>query len=268
MSIKINKFIDFIFMPFLVVSIFAVLCMYVVYVTPNDEKNATVALAGISVAQAGVNSQNILSVVKTTSQPQILPSLNLDVPFTVQAPLGTWYVYPFMHTCEEASVLMVHYYLDGEKNINPEMVKKDLLSMVDFENTKYGFSNDTDAEQTAQLIRDYYNGYSVQVIYNPSIDDIKKQLSLGNPVIVPTAGRLLENPHYRAPGPLYHMLVIKGYDSKNFIVNDDGSIYGEDYKYPYDVLVNAMRKFDLNNSSALNGAILVVTKKTAEIVQR
>jgi len=269
MGIKINKIIDFFVLPFLVVSIFTVLSLYVVYVAPNDKKNINVGLATASTAQISSNEQISAPIAEAVNtQPQILSSLNLDVPFTTQAPSGEWYTYPFMHTCEEASVLMAHYYLDDTKNISAGMVKADLISMVDFENKKYGFSNDTDAQQTAQLIRDYYEKYEVRVIYNPSVDDIKTELSLGNPVLVPTAGRLLENPHYRSPGPLYHMLVIKGYNSKEFITNDPGTIYGANYKYSYDVFINAMRDFDLNNSANLNGAIIVVSKKTAEVAKK
>jgi hypothetical protein len=192
-------------------------------------------------------------------QGQIPSSINLKVPFTSQAPFGLWLKYPFSHTCEEASVLMAHYYLNGSINTDQNTVKQDLVSMVNFENEKYGFSNDTDAEQTAQLIRDYY-GYNVRLVYNPSTEDIKKELASGNPVIAPTLGKLLGNPHFTPPGPLYHMLVIKGYDADGFITNDPGTSFGADYKYSYKVLQNAVRDFDLKNTGDAKAVILIVEK--------
>jgi len=61
---------------------------------------------------------------------------------------------------------------------------------------------------------------------------------------VPLAGRELNNPYFRAPGPIYHMLVIKGYDSDEFIVNEVGTKRGDSFKYKYDVLINAIHDWN------------------------
>lgn len=164
----------------------------------------------------------------------VLPdSFGLDIPFLCQAPLGDWRS-PFDHACEEAAVLMVHYYLAGEQ-ADPETGSQDIRNLVGFEEKNYGFAEDTATEETAQLIRDYY-GYQAKVSYDISLEDIKKELVKGNPVIVPTAGRLLGNPNYTPPGPLLHMLVIKGYTPAHFITNDSGTRMGADYVYSYEVL--------------------------------
>lgn len=184
--------------------------------------------------------------------------ININVPFTSQAPGGDWN-YPFNHTCEEASVLMVHYYLAGISVGAVEETKKDLLNMVAFEDKKYGFSNDTTVEETATFVRDYYK-YKVTVVYNITADQIKEELEEGNPVVVPTAGQLLNNPNFTPPGPVYHMLVVKGYSNGMFITNDPGTRNGADYKYSEAVLMNAIHDFDKGN--VLNGkSAMIIIKK-------
>lgn len=214
------------------------------------EKNTAALSADISVAEANISPQYVA-----------LPdSLNLDVPFITQAPYMLWKEYPFNYTCEEASVLMVHYYLSGIRTVDENTTKQELMSLVDFENKNYGFSNDTTAEETAKFIRDYY-GYDAQVFYNISSEDIKRELARQNPVIVPTAGRLLGNPYFTGLGPLFHMLVIKGYDSEGFITNDPGTYNrGIDYKYSYEVLETAIRDFDkINKKMDERSAMIVVS---------
>jgi uncharacterized protein YvpB len=255
---KINKVLDFIVLPFLFISILGLAFACIFFNTRSYNKNSILPI-NFALADTAAVAPKIPDKEVTKNQPQITSSVNLEVPFTSQAPFGLWLEYPFAHTCEEASVLMLHYYLNGNASEDQSAVKQDLVSMVNFENNRYGFSNDTDAEQTAQLIRDYY-GYGVRVVYNPSIEDIKKELASGNPVIVPTSGRLLGNPHFTPPGPLYHMLVIKGYDADGFITNDPGTSFGADYKYSYKVLQNAIRDFDLENTGDAKAVMLIVEK--------
>lgn len=196
-------------------------------------------------------------LVKTKQSPKETPpkeitlpdSFALDIPFFSQAPLGNWNP-PFDHACEEAAILMVHYYLQGKTTIDPIEVAQEIRDITNFENKSYGFNEDTSAEQTAQLIRDYY-GYKVQVYYDVSLEDIKKELVKGNPVIVPTAGRLLGNPYFTPPGPMYHMLVVKGYTQTEFITNDPGTKRGADYVYSYQTLRKAIH--DWNNGDVENG---------------
>jgi hypothetical protein len=59
------------------------------------------------------------------------------------------------------------------------------------------------------------------------------------------AGRQLGNPNYKQPGPLYHMLVIKGYKKNgDFITNDSGTRKGADYIYQADVIMQAMHDWN------------------------
>ena len=68
---------------------------------------------------------------------------------------------------------------------------------------------------------------------------IKQALADGKLVILPASGKLLENPNFRQPGPIYHMLVITGYNGSEFVTNDPGTRKGLNYKYNYSTLEDA-----------------------------
>ena len=89
------------------------------------------------------------------------------------------------------------------------------------------------------------------------MEQIKKEIASGRPVIVPAAGRILPNPNFTPPGPKYHMLVIKGYNSTQFITNDQGTRKGDGFVYTYNSLLNALHDWDPGD--ILNGrkAVLV-----------
>lgn len=185
------------------------------------------------------------------AEPATVPSsLNLAVPFTSQAPHGNWDE-PYQEACEEASLYMAQQYYAGqpEGKIDADRADADLLNVVAFERELFGYYEDTTAEQTGLLAESMF-GLTSRLIQNPTIDDIKAELVLGHPVIVPAAGRLLGNPYFTAPGPIYHMLVIRGYTSDNqFIVNDPGTSHGEAFLYDFDTLFYAMH--DWNNGEEI-----------------
>jgi len=74
-------------------------------------------------------------------------------------------------------------------------------------------------------------------------EDFKKYLSLGNPIIIPVAGQLLGNPYFTPPGPLYHNLVLVGYNGDRIITNDPGTKRGKGYIYDENVLYKATHDF-------------------------
>ena len=169
--------------------------------------------------------------------------INLAVPFTSQAPHANWDL-PYKETCEEASLLMVARYKKSEVITSPEDADQEIWKLIEFQNNLFGDYKDTTAEQTAEIARKYYGFENTEVIYNFSIDDVKKELAAGNPVLVPAAGRQLGNPYFRRPGPLYHMLVIRGYTKDKFITNDPGTKRGEEFVYKYDDLLNAVHDWN------------------------
>ena len=61
-----------------------------------------------------------------------LVAINLAVPFTSQAPTANW-AQPFQDACEEASLMMVHYYYANQKMPDKLAVEKIILDMVDWQ---------------------------------------------------------------------------------------------------------------------------------------
>ena len=182
-------------------------------------------------------------------------SLNLGVPFTPQAPDAIWDE-TFKEACEEASALMVDYYYKN-KTLTTAAATAEILKMVDWQIKNFGSHFDLTATQTAAMIKEYLGYSQVEVIDNPTVDDIKFHLNQKRPVIVPAAGRELANPYFRTPGPLYHMLVIKGYTEDKFITNDPGTKRGEDYLYDYETIMNAMHDWN-NNGEITKGAKRII----------
>ena len=148
---------------------------------------------------------------------------------------------------------MVYMYFQGEVSglIDPNLADVAILEVVDFQKDFLGDYLDTTAAETAQII-DLFYGYAAFVINDPTVESIKAEIAAGRPVIVPAAGRELGNPNFTGLGPLYHMLVIKGYTEDKFITNDPGTRNGANYVYDIDVVMNAIG--DWNNGDPENGA--------------
>ena len=183
--------------------------------------------------------------------------VNINVPFTSQAPFEIW---DDIHkeACEEAAVLQAASFWLGQDSLTKQEAEDQLQVLVAFEIDKFGYFEDTDTLETAQLILDYYDFKGVDVAYDFDIGQIKKELADGYPVIVPTAGRMLGNPYFQTPGPIYHMLVVIGYEDNQFITNDNGTKRGEQYRYDQEVLFEAIH--DWNDGDIENGrkAMIVI----------
>ncbi|TAK03899.1 hypothetical protein EPO34_01945 [Patescibacteria group bacterium] len=185
-------------------------------------------------------------------------SFNLAVPFTSQAPLAIW---DEVHeeTCEEASLLMVDAFYDGRTSFDPDGADKELLAIVDFENKQFGYFEDTTAAETGVIARKFFGYETAEVVKAPTVEDIKREVRAGHPVIMPAAGRELHNPYFKQPGPLYHMIVIRGWTEEGFITNDPGTRRGEGYVYPFETIMDAMDDWDAEEGG-LSGAkrVLVI----------
>ncbi|MFH1620978.1 MAG: C39 family peptidase [Patescibacteria group bacterium] len=211
-------------------------------------------------------SQNYILVSSPPSSPKkidpfenigSLPlEVNLEIPFTTQAPYQNW-DYPYQEACEEASAIMVDAFYKGEEGVIPiEKAKQAIDDFVAYENKALGYYKDTNATDLAKAVRGHF-GYA-EVIIKPviSINDIKRVVANGFPVILPAAGKLLNNPNFRNGGPLYHMLVVKGYTGNKIITNDPGTRRGADYVYSADVLMNAIH--DWNGGDVENGEKIMI----------
>ncbi len=183
-------------------------------------------------------------------------SYNLAVPFTSQAPFAKW---DEMHgeACEEASIYMVAAFYKGVAGkIDPTVADAELYRLVAIENETFGYYKDTDAAETARLAKIAYGFSRVDLVEDPTADQIKAFIASGHPVIVPAAGRQLRNPNFTGDGPPYHMIVIRGYTETQFITNDPGTRRGESYVYGIDTIMAAMH--DWNGGDVDNGKKVVI----------
>ena len=178
--------------------------------------------------------------VPPPSTPPPLPAqLNLAVPFTSQAPYANW---DALHedTCEEASFYMVQEFYAGTPagKIDPAVADPELQRLVHAEE-ELGLTPSISVAEAKDFL--WKDSQTVAVIVdNPTVEDIKRLIAFGKPVVLPAAGRELGNPNFTGDGPLYHMLVIRGYTDTTFITNDPGTRLGENYEYDIDVIMEAM----------------------------
>lgn len=177
-------------------------------------------------------------------------SFKLDVLFSTQAPTKNWDM-PYQEACEEASLIMTSYYFE-EKHLDRPIMNTEILALVDWQMERFGYYKDTTLAEVEIIANEYFN-LETEITSNVTEENIKYQLTQGNLLIVPFAGRLLINPYFSGQGPLFHMAVVKGYDHKDFIMNDPGLLtLGENFKYSYKNLLESVH--DWNGGDVMNGA--------------
>ena len=191
-----------------------------------------------------------------------LPSKGyLSVPFTVQAPEANW-DNPYQEACEEASVIMVDYFLRGSA-LSSDQANREILQLTTWEES-HGYKYDVSLEELATIVEEYYS-YETRISEDVTKESIMHEITKGNPVIVPAAGRDLGNPNFSGQGPWYHMLVITGYNWRHFITNDPGTKRGLDYKYKHRVLLDAIHDWTGVKEEIRNGPkrMLIIEKKSS-----
>ena len=178
----------------------------------------------------------------TTGSTKDLPlEINLDVPFYPQAPDADWGM-PWQEACEEASLILAYYYVK-DQSLSKEKFKEDVWGMVNWQNENYGGYIHTSTAQNAEILKEYFGYEDFEIVDNPTIEDMKKALASGYPIVAPFAGRMMKNPFFTAPGPYYHVIVIKGYDGKNFITNDVGTRRGHNFIYSYENTMSSLHDY-------------------------
>lgn len=189
-----------------------------------------------------------------------------NVPFVSQAPFGDWGDPRQQDGCEEISALMAMAWVRGETLSRKQALEK-LFAISEYEETTYGSYHDTSAKDTVQRIfNEYFEYQNVEVIESVTEEAIKRELMLGNLVITPMDGQLLNNPYYSPPGPERHMVVVIGYDpaTDEFITNDPGTRRGEGYRYDASDFVNAIRDYPTGYHAPISpssrSAMIVVRK--------
>ncbi len=170
-----------------------------------------------------------------------------DVSFISQAPTGNWKDLVFQNACEEAALLMAEKWATGKKFGTLVEVEVEIRTLTK-EEEKYFPKNsyDLSGADTLLLTQKYFPRMQVALVKNVTTDDIKNALFKGNTVIIPANGQKLRNPNFTAPGPLYHTLLIRGYDptTDEFITNDPGTRKGNGYRYAADIIFDAMQDYE------------------------
>lgn len=194
--------------------------------------------------------------------------VEIAVPFLAQAPFGDWGE-PWQDACEEASVMMAVAWARGFK-LDPDSAADEISNEVAFEKRTLGYYRDTNVADTVRILREFYHYDSVMVRDSGvNIAAIKKELARGNIVMVPLAGALLKNPYFTSP-PLYHMVVIRGYDdaTKEFITNEPGTKHGNGFRYGYENLFDAIHDWTGFDRDILKGNKVMIVVSRSESRQR
>lgn len=175
-------------------------------------------------------------------KPEPLKFLNYPVAFVPQAPYAVW---DQLHkeACEEAAMITAAKYFKAEL-LTAHTMEQGILNLVKWEEEQ-GYKIDLTAQEATKILQDYFN-LKAEVITDITVSRIKQELLSGKLIIIPAAGRQLGNPYFQTPGPIYHMLVIRGYDETKgeFITNDVGTKRGEGFRYKYQKLIDAIHDWD------------------------
>lgn len=223
----------------------------------EDIKNSSVL---VTVPNGGTSTSTPALVTSTLPVSVDLPKeMNLAVPFTSQAPEKNW-DQPWQDACEEAAVLMMEAYY-GNQKLSVLFAKDEILKMVKWEEEK-NWGRSIEIEKVQDLVQYYMpniltsKNLKIKIIENPTVEQIKKYVAAGTPVLVVADGKILPNPHFQNGGPEYHALVIRGYTETEFITNDPGTQFGENFKYKYHDLMKSIR--DWNAGDVKNGRRVVL----------
>lgn len=186
-----------------------------------------------------------------TAPSSLLEAVDHEVPFTAQAPTANWDAF-HEDACEEASAIMVWHYFNKTGIKSKDQIEQELADAAAWERAHVGTDTSVPASDAVRMLKEHFK-LDADVIPNVTIEKLKTELSQNHLIILPAGGRDLHNPNFKSPGPLYHMLVVRGYDgSGRFITNDPGTRNGEKYTYDPKVLLAAIH--DWNNGDVENGA--------------
>ncbi len=239
----------------------AILASEVVSSSTASNKSAS-SSDSLTDSKAKLDNTLKTSTVATPTSLVIPSSLVLKVLFAQQAPFGNW---DAIHeeTCEEASMIMAAKYFNKEP-LDEKIMEEELQKLLAWENER-GYKVDLSAQEMAGILKDYF-GLKAAITKEATVERIKYELVKGNLIVIPVAGRVLNNPNFKQPGPIYHALVIKGYNSKEIITNDPGTRKGNGFSYSYANLIEAIHDWQpsfLDNGSA---AEKILTGEKAMII--
>lgn len=232
---------------------------------PSPVINATSPTPRQSNSPTSLPNVQAVSPSPVTTQ---VAQVNHNVPFTSQAPYGTWDEVA-KEACEEASILMASWFVKGRmgnnqsgytNRVEPDTANAEIQELVAWQKETFGYWEDTNTEETFRMMKEKLGVTNARLMTSVTSEAIKSELAAGNILVVPAAGQLLNNPNFKQPGPPYHMLVIRGYNEKGFITNDPGTRQGEGFIYSEENLLDAIHDWTGSDNTVQTG------KKVAIVV--
>jgi len=233
--------------------------------TMLDDLNAEEVLNSAIEAFSGFDPLRAISSSLQDKNFVLQEEVLLNVPFTSQAPKHNWTL-PYSEACEEAALIMVDYYTNANQ-LTVDLADELIQKIVNWE-TEQKYIIDISAEEMRDISQEYLE--TTAVVYEDddvSIDNIKRLIQDGYPVIIPIAGQEIGNPYYLPPGPPYHVVVIIGYNSEDFIINDPGTQFGEQLQFSHEVILKGIHNWAGSKRNVLEGAkaMLVLDSKLKEL---
>lgn len=221
-------------------------------------------------ATGTIASEQRLDIVSssqgTVATITIKTAVNLTVPYLSQMPDGLL-VKPWSKACEEASIVMISEFYRGnqEKFLSKTVGKEAMNNLISWENNNFGYNDDTNASFTVRIVNEA-SSFTAYARQNPSLEEIKEELRKNRPVMSLHYGLGLQNPylHFKADGPVYHLIVLKGFDDekKEFIAHDPGTYQfsGDDYRYSYETIMSSLHDYDATLKKASGPPVVIFTE--------
>ena len=147
--------------------------------------------------------------------------------------------------------------LGSAVSFSVEEMKQEIRTLAKLSGELFGTAVDTSAKDTLTLFRKYTGRTDGELLDPATDDEMRSALASGHILIVPMDGQALGNPHFTAPGPETHMLVVTGYDAETgeYITHDPGTRFGDGYRYPKEQLIRAMRDYPTGDHLSIGSAV-------------